>query len=50
MFGLDGEDMFYTEKITWDTMKNNIEVCFDSDVYFREYGWFTEADSEPIKA
>jgi diacylglycerol kinase family enzyme len=52
MFGIDGEDMFYRHKITWDAMKGNLEVCFDSDSYFREYDWFTEgkADggSEPL--
>jgi hypothetical protein len=45
MFGCDGEDMYYREKITFNTMKGNIEICFDSDSYFREYEWFTASNS-----
>lgn len=41
MFGCDGEDMFYKNKITFDSMKGSIEICFDSDSYFKEYEWFT---------
>ena len=36
--------MHYREKITFDTIKGNIEICFDSDSYFREYEWFTTSN------
>ena len=49
MFGCDGEDMFYKKKITFDSMKGSIEICFDSDSYFKEYEWFTAATTADVK-
>jgi len=37
MFGADGEDLFYNNFVKWDAMKNNMEVMFDTETYFREY-------------
>lgn len=40
LFNVDGEDLTFNSKVTWEAMKQNLEVCFDSDRYFREYEWF----------
>lgn len=46
LFGCDGEDMTYESTVQWDTIRNNLEVCFDSDAYFEEYEWFITDDKD----
>jgi diacylglycerol kinase family enzyme len=46
LFGCDGEDMTFKTHVQWDAIKNNLEVCFDSESYFAEYEWFLSDKNE----
>lgn len=37
---VDGEPLTFDTKVTWEAMKQHLEVCFDTDRYFKEYEWF----------
>ena len=44
MFGCDGEDMLYNSSVQFEAMKGSIEVCLDTDYYFKAFKWFSPSD------
>ena len=48
LFGIDGEDLRYHRKITWECIPRNIQVMFDHETFFTEYESFIEQDHQIV--
>jgi len=42
LLGIDGEDLRFTNQLTFDCIPNNIEFFFDSKTYFKDHKSFTD--------